>query len=146
MWFNKLKMMITARFIKPRIVLYAAVLALYMSLIPVAFAQALQQPQQVQPNQLRATELIGSTVYDAQNRNMGRVRDIVLDRDGKIAAVVIDIGAFLGMGGKNIAVKLSDLKSDKNRLTLSWSKEQLQQTPSFRLSNRETTAGSSAGK
>ena len=71
--------------------------------------------------------MIGSAVYDVQNRKIGKVRDLVLDRSGQIAAVVVDVGSFLGMGGKNVAVKPSDIKTDHNRLTLDVTKEQLQQ-------------------
>ena len=109
----------------------AVALALLVGGMPVAFAQAPHQGSQreevIQPNQMRASKMIGSTVYDVQNRDIGKVRDLVLDRDGRIAAVVVDVGSFLGMGGKNVAVKLSDLKTDNNRLTLDRTKEQLQQ-------------------
>ncbi|HWB48061.1 MAG TPA: PRC-barrel domain-containing protein [Stellaceae bacterium] len=85
---------------------------------------------------LRASQLIGSTVYDVQNRNIGSVKDIVLDRDGKVGAVIVDVGAFLGVGGKYVAVTLDDLKTDHDRLTLSRSKEQLQAAQSYQLDNR----------
>jgi len=69
--------------------------------------------------------MIGSAVYDVQNRKIGKVCDMVLDRSGQIAAVVVDAGGFLSMGDKNIAVKPSDIKTDHNRLTLDVIKEQL---------------------
>jgi hypothetical protein len=50
---------------------------------------------------------------------------------------------FLGMGGKNVAVLPSDIKTDNNRLTLDRTKEQLQQMASYNLENRNTGAGSS---
>ena len=72
--------------------------------------------------------MIGSAVYDVpENRKIGSVSDVVLNKDGKVDAVVIDVGSFLGMGGKNVAVLPSDIKTDNNRLTLDRSKEQLQQ-------------------
>jgi hypothetical protein len=37
---------------------------------------------------------------------------------------VVDFGTFLGMGGKSVAVKCNDLKTDNNRLTLDATKEQ----------------------
>src|SRR5437763_1223014 len=55
---------------------------------------------------------------------------------------VIDVGTFLGMGGKSVGVKLSDLKTDNNRLTLDRTKEQLQQMANYRLKDRNTGAGS----
>ncbi|HEX6440860.1 MAG TPA: PRC-barrel domain-containing protein [Stellaceae bacterium] len=107
-------------------------------------ANANRAEETIQADQIRASKMIGSSVYDVQNRNIGKVRDLVLDKDGKVAAVVIDVGTFLGMGGKTVAVKLSDLKTDNNRITLDRTKEQLQQMATFRLENRNTGAGSTA--
>jgi sporulation protein YlmC with PRC-barrel domain len=135
----------------------AIALAMLLGAVPVAYAQtphpttanphpatATRADETIQPNQIRASKMIGSTVYDLQNRNIGKVRDLVLDRDGKIAAVVVDVGTSLGMGGKTVAVQLSDLKTDNNRLTLDRTKEQLQQMANYRLENRNTGAGSTS--
>ena len=96
----------------------------------------------IQTDQIRGSKMIGSAVYDVQNRKIGKVQDLVLNRDGKIAAVVVDVGTFLGMGGKSVGVKLSDLKTDNNRITLDRTKEQLQQMANYRLKDRNTGAGS----
>ena len=128
---------------------FAAIIA---AAAPAAYAQTRAVPEthaaatshMIQPDEVRASKMIGSTVYDVQNRNIGKVRDLVLDRDGKIAAVVVDVGTFLGMGGKSVGVKLSDLKTDNNRITLDRTKEQLQQMANYRLENRTTGAGSTA--
>lgn len=97
----------------------------------------------IQPDEIRASKMIGSTVYDVQNRNIGSVKDLVLGRSGNVDAVVIDVGSFLGMGGKYVAVPVSDIKTDNNRLTLDRTKEQLQQMAQYRLEDRSTGAGSS---
>jgi sporulation protein YlmC with PRC-barrel domain len=97
----------------------------------------------IQPDQLRASKMLGSTVYDVQNRSIGKVADLVLDKDGRVDGVVIDVGTFLGMGGKSVEVKMSDIKTDNNRLTLDRTKEQLQQMASYQLENRDTGAGTS---
>src|SRR5437773_10006444 len=115
----------------------AVALALLLGAAPMAYAQTAQHPmnaknqaananepvQTIQPDQIRASKMIGSTAYDGQNRNIAKVRDLVLDRDGKIAAAVVDVGTFLGMRGKGVGVKLSDLKTDNNRSTLDRTKE-----------------------
>jgi len=98
---------------------------------------------QIQPDQIRASKMIGSAVYDVQNRKIGIVKDLVLDRDGQVASVVVDVGAFLGMGGKYVAVSPRDIKTDHNRLTLDLTKEQLQQAQNYRLENSYTGAGTS---
>jgi sporulation protein YlmC with PRC-barrel domain len=98
----------------------------------------------IKPDQMRASKVIGSTVYDVQNQNIGDVKDIVLDKDGQVSAVVVGVGGFLGMGEKNVAVKLSDIKTDNNRLTLDKSKEQLQQAANYQLEDRTTGAGTTS--
>jgi sporulation protein YlmC with PRC-barrel domain len=133
----------------------AIAVATLLGAMPIAYAQAphptMANPhsttvnradETIQPDQIRASKMIGSAVYDVQNRKIGKVRDLILDRDGKIASVVVDVGTFLGMGGKSVAVKLSDLKTDNNRITLDRTKEQLQQMANYRLENRTTGAGS----
>jgi sporulation protein YlmC with PRC-barrel domain len=132
----------------------AAVAALLLATAPLAYAQVSTAPQDttaatstvsgvIQPDQIRASKMIGSSVYDVQNRDIGKVQDVILDRDGRVAAVVVDVGTFLGMGGKNVAVHLSDIKADNNRLTLDMTKEQLQQAQAYQLENSDTGAGSS---
>jgi sporulation protein YlmC with PRC-barrel domain len=135
----------------------AIALATLLGAMPLAYAQtthsttmnppsttANRADETIQSDQIRASKMIGSAVYDVQNRKIGKVHDLVLDRDGKVAKVVVDVGTFLGMGGKSVAVQLSDLKTDHNRLTLDRTKEQLQQMANYRLENRSTGAGSTA--
>jgi sporulation protein YlmC with PRC-barrel domain len=98
----------------------------------------------IKPDQMRASKVIGGTVYDRQNQKLGDVKDIVLDKDGKVAAVVVGVGGTLGVGGKDVAVKFSDIKTDNNRLTLDKSKEQLQQAANYQLEDKQTGAGRSA--
>jgi sporulation protein YlmC with PRC-barrel domain len=86
-----------------------------------------------QSGDLRASQMIGSTVYDRENRNIGSVKDIVLGQDGRVTGVVVDVGSFLGVGGKYVSVSLNDIKTDNDRLTLNRTKEQLQSAPSYHL-------------
>lgn len=97
----------------------------------------------IKPDQMRASKIIGSTVYDRSNQKLGSVQDIVLDKDGKVAAVVVGVGSILGVGGKNVAVKLSDVKTDNNRLTLDRTKQQLEQAANYQLTDSATGAGKS---
>ena len=100
-------------------------------------------PHGIQPDEIRASKMLGSAVYDVQNRDIGKVADIILNKDGKVDAVVVDVGSFLGMGGKDVAVLPSDIKTNNNRLTLDRTKEQLQQMANYDLANRNTGAGTS---
>ena len=134
--------------------LTAAVAAILLATSPLAFAQSATAPQenaattanpigtQIQSGQLRASKMIGSAVYDVNNQNIGSIKDLVINKDGQVAAAVVDVGTFLGMGGKYVAVPLSNIKTDNNRLTLDMTKQQLQQAQAYNLENSETGAGS----
>ena len=98
---------------------------------------------QMTPDEIRATKFMGSTVYDVENRNIGDVKDMVFNREGRIDAVVLDVGVFLGMGGKYVAVKLADIKTDNNRLTLDMTKEQLKSAQAYLFNDQSWGYGSS---
>jgi sporulation protein YlmC with PRC-barrel domain len=97
---------------------------------------------QMKPDQVRASKFIGSTVYDVQNRNIGSVKDLLFARDGRIDEAVVDVGTFLGMGGKYVTVKLGDIKNANNRLTLDMTKEQLKAAPEFKFPDTSSTGSS----
>lgn len=126
---------------------YAIAFAALLGTAPIAFAaqpaQTAGAQESIQPDQMRASKMIGSSVYDVQNRKIGKVQDLVMSRDGKIDLVVVDVGSFIGMGGKDIAVKPNEIKTDNNRLTLDVNKEKLQQMPKYSLTERNTGAGTS---
>ena len=98
---------------------------------------------QIRPDQMRASKMIGATVYDRQNEKLGSVQDLVLDKDGRVAAVVVSVGSVAGIGGKNVAVRMSDIKADHNRLTLDKTKQQLDQAANYQLTDQITGAGKS---
>ena len=125
-----------------KIHLTAAVALALAAAAPVASAQT-AATHSIQTDEIRASKMIGSAVYDVQNRKIGSVDDVILNKNGKVDAVVIDVGSFLGMGGKDVAVLPSDIKTDNNRLTLDRTKEQLQQMASYDLKNTNTGAGTS---
>ena len=102
-----------------------------------------QLPRSLQADEIRASKMVGSAVYDVQNRKIGSVADVILNKDAKVDAIVVDVGSYLGIGGKYVAVPPSEVKTDNNRLTLDRSKEQLQQMASYDLENRNTGAGTS---
>ena len=54
----------------------------------------------------RASKLMGLNVYNENNEKLGDVNELLVDKSGKINAVVIGIGGFLGMGEHDIAVSM----------------------------------------
>ena len=79
---------------------------------------------------VRAEEMIGTTVYGADDADIGEIGDVVLSADGKIDAYIIDVGGFLGAGEKEVAVGSDNLafmtdKDGNKYLYTTFTKEQL---------------------
>ena len=53
---------------------------------------------QVPSNVLRGSKLVGVKVIGADNERIGDIDEILIDGSGRIAAVVVGVGGFLGMG------------------------------------------------
>jgi len=98
----------------------------------------------IQADQMRANKIIGSSVYDRQNQNVASVKDLILDKEGKIVDVVLSYGSTAGVGGKYVAVSFGSLKLNNNRLTLDQTKDQLAALPQYKLEDKATGSGEGA--
>jgi sporulation protein YlmC with PRC-barrel domain len=58
---------------------------------------------------MRLSKLIGVEVIGLDHKRIGEIDEIVLTGDGRIEAVVIGVGGFLGIGEKNVAVPYGTL-------------------------------------
>jgi len=61
-------------------------------------------------NDWRVSKLMGLHVYNEANEKLGDINELLLDKNGKVNAVVIGVGGFLGMGEHDIAVTMDKLK------------------------------------
>jgi hypothetical protein len=57
----------------------------------------------------RAAKLAGVDVYNGANEKIGDIQDVILDRPGKVAYVILRVGGFLGMGEHDVAVTFDKL-------------------------------------
>lgn len=67
-----------------------------------------------QQGEFRASDLIGATVRNANNENIGEVEELMLSPDGKVAAAIIGVGGFLGIGERDVAVDFQSLKIERD--------------------------------
>jgi sporulation protein YlmC with PRC-barrel domain len=58
----------------------------------------------------RASKLVGVNVYNEANEKIGDINDVILDKSGKVANVILGVGGFLGMGEHYVAVAFDKLK------------------------------------
>ena len=80
-------------------------------------------------------EYTNQDVYNAAGENLGTIRDLLIGPDGKAAAAVINVGRFLGIGDKEIAVPFAALRverhGDSRRIVIDAMKEGVQAAPTF---------------
>ena len=93
-------------------------------------------------SQVRVYRLIGSKVVGPDGQDIGKVDDLLLDRDQKLVGVIVSVGGFLGVGSKSVAlpanrVDISQAYGDQRVVKIDASKEELMAAPVFKT--REAT-------
>ncbi|WP_415233948.1 PRC-barrel domain-containing protein [Pseudorhodobacter sp.] len=104
---------------------------LMISTALVAFAAVAAQADTTSPfrteamvGEVYASDFIGMRVYAAETayegnaatgiqdgwNDIGEINDVILSREGNVDAVLVDIGGFLGMGERQVAVNMNALK------------------------------------
>src|ERR1700677_5167102 len=61
-------------------------------------------------SQWRAPKLIGVGVYGSDDKQIGKIDDLLLDKNGSAQTIVIGVGGFLGFGKKDVAVPFSAMQ------------------------------------
>jgi sporulation protein YlmC with PRC-barrel domain len=60
--------------------------------------------------QWRAPKLVGVGVYGSDDKQIGKIDDLLMDRNGAAQTVVIGVGGFLGFGKKDVAVPFAAMQ------------------------------------
>ncbi|HEX6318116.1 MAG TPA: PRC-barrel domain-containing protein [Burkholderiales bacterium] len=92
------------------------------------------QQQSQQKGEMRTSELIGQKVKDSQGKELGEIKDVVLDlQGGKVHAAVLEFGGFMGVGEKNFAFPLRQLEpgGEQGQLTMNIDKQKLENAEGF---------------
>ncbi|HEY8214388.1 MAG: PRC-barrel domain-containing protein [Methylocystis sp.] len=76
-------------------------------------------------------------VYDPNEKKLGTIADMLFSADGSINAVMLNVGGFLGLGVKHIAIPVSAItitqKNNKSWLTLNTTKELLKKALAYKF-------------
>jgi hypothetical protein len=81
-------------------------------------------------------QMTGARVYDSEDNAIGEISDFVVSGD-TIEQVILDVGGFLGIGEKPVAIPLSDLEilkendGDDIRVYSSQTKDALEALPKY---------------
>lgn len=81
---------------------------------------------------LRAGNLIGSTLRNTQDEDLGEISDVVFDPDGRtMTHALVEVGGFLGLGEEIVAVPLDVMRvtEDMSTFVLDMSKARFEEAP-----------------
>lgn len=91
----------------------------------------------VEAAEVSAELLMGKSVYDVNDNDVGTVTDMIVDDAGTIKNVIIDFGGFLGMGKSQVSIGYDELTILSNgrdsdvRIYVDATKEQIQNLPQY---------------
>ena len=88
-------------------------------------------------SKLTADDLEGATVYGANDENVGEIDSLIMGDNGQVSQVVINVGGFLGLGEKPVAVTWDELQimqsanGDDFRIYIDSNKDALKAQPEY---------------
>lgn len=82
--------------------------------------------------------LVGTDIKNRDGDDIGTVDDVVLDRNGRVAAIIVRTGGLMGIGASTVALSWDQLDfsrdqddPEKYRLRTTMTQQQLQNLPEF---------------
>lgn len=96
-------------------------------------------------NELRLRDLRGRPIVNIDDEPLGGASDFVFDSDGRIVAVIVGVGGFLGLGEKQVAISTEQLEAvDVEGDGVVWvaqtSRDSLAEAPAFDPNTRAEPA------
>ena len=115
-----------------------------------ATAASAQQPgpgtilSTVPANAMTVTHWYKQNVYDPSDAKIGEIMDVLVDRDGKIHALIVGVGGFLGVGEKDVAVAFNAIQfktKDSNKWypVMNTTKDELKSAPGLKYDRAAMT-------
>lgn len=79
----------------------------------------------------RVDEIDDMDIYSATGEEVGEVEDLLMDEQGQIVALTADVGGFLGVGAREVMLRLDQVTLEDDRLVVQMTEEQLEQLPEW---------------
>lgn len=78
---------------------------------------------------ISVSELREYAVYGADGERIGEIEDVLAGSDGKISAVTVEVGGFLGTGERDVVLPLDSIGLSGLRLVVDMTKDQIAELP-----------------
>jgi len=104
---------------------------------PTIEREGFQQAEIAELEQLTAEKIQGSYVYGVNDETVGEIGELLMNEDGKVEQIVINVGGFLGLGEKPVAVTFEELNvlrdkdGDEYRFYIDSTQEALEAQPEY---------------
>jgi hypothetical protein len=93
--------------------------------------------------------ILGKGVHSNAGEDMGRIVDVIVGRDGRIHAAIIDFGGFLGIGTRKIAVDWNALDfapvGKPGAIVLELTRNQVRLAPQYKRGEPLVVVGTASG-
>lgn len=88
---------------------------------------------------VRADDLIGQELENTDGDNVGEIESVIIDADGEVAALIVGVGGFLGIGEREVAIDWNDITVMENgdKIHTMMTKEQLEGMPPYKFEAEE---------
>jgi hypothetical protein len=102
----------------------------------------------IDDSHMLSSNVVGLDVFNDQNNHIGQIHDVAIDSSQKVAAYILSVGGFLGVGTHYVAVDPAsvNVKYDRSnktwRATMNATKEQLKAAPEFKYGGQWTASRS----
>jgi sporulation protein YlmC with PRC-barrel domain len=81
----------------------------------------------------RASKLIGREVKNDQGQKLGKIEDLIVSPDGKVTMAVLEVGGFLEIGERRVAIPIEQFSSlGPNPVLPGATKTALKDLPAFK--------------
>jgi sporulation protein YlmC with PRC-barrel domain len=89
------------------------------------------------------TNYYKQNVYDPADAKIGEISDVLLNKEGKVDALMISVGGFLGLNEKDVAVPFDSIhatqKDGKWYLTMNTTKDALKSARGYKFDKNKST-------
>lgn len=87
--------------------------------------------------------LVGMKVQSEDNAHIGRINNVVVDKNGHVEYAVVKLGGFLGLGSKKVTVAWNEMRVDDQRgvVKISKTKDQLKDEPEYHEAPKTSGTG-----